>query len=146
MCGTYQINGILRAVDGRDGSSLFDVTDPSMRVIGGAQIAIANIDDDPMVEIVTCGSDADLIGSLIAFEHDGTFKWRTTDPRVSCTQAAPSIADRRRRNVEVFVRYTVVNGADGSVAWHNGCARRGAVGAQPVRLRRLQIDADGRLG
>jgi hypothetical protein len=123
VCGTYQINGILRAVSGRDGSSLFDVTDPSLRVIGGAQIAIANIDDDPMVEIVTCGSDADLIGPILAFEHDGTLKWRTTDARVSCTQAAPSIADLDGDgDAEVFVRYTVVDGSDGSVVWHNDCA------------------------
>lgn len=123
IAGQYQSNGILRAVSGRDGSTVFDVSDPALRVLPGAQVALGDIDGDSLVEIVTCGSDEDGVGPLIAFENDGTFKWRSADPRVSCSEAGPSIADLDGDgNVEVFVRYTVVNGRDGSVVWHEACA------------------------
>jgi len=124
--GNYTSDGVLRAVSGADGSTIFDVTDAGQRVIPGGQVAIGDIDGDGLPEIVACGSDTDGIGPLIAFEHDGTFKWRTTDSRVSCAQAAPAIADLDADGfVEVFVRYTVVAGLDGALLWHHDCIGTG---------------------
>jgi hypothetical protein len=124
--GEYHENGVLRAVSGADGSALFDVTEESLRVIPGAQIALGDIDGDDLVEIVACGSDPSWEGPLVAFENDGTFKWRSSDPRVRCGQSAPSIADLDADGrPEVFVRYSVLNGADGSVVWHRDCRNPG---------------------
>src|SRR5690606_22661041 len=110
-------------VSGDDGATVFDVTDPNYRTVPGSQVAVADIDGDGRVEIVTCASGAN---AMIAFEHTGAFKWRTTDPSVVCGQAAPAIADLDADgDVEVFVRYTVVNGIDGSLVWHQACVGDG---------------------
>ncbi len=125
--GNYSNDGILRAVRGTDGASVFDVTDPALRVTPGAQIAIGDIDHDGWNEIVTCASDpTDDQGPLIAFHHDGTFYWRADDPSAQCGQAAPSIADLDGDGEpEVFVRYTVVEGATGALKWSHDCVGTG---------------------
>ena len=122
----YTRDGILRAVSGDDRSPIFDIVDPAYRVIGGAQLAVGDIDGDGLVEIVACASDDSREGPLLAFENDGTFKWRSADPRVRCGQSAPSIADiDGDGEPEVIIRYSVLNGADGSVQWHNDCIYTG---------------------
>ncbi len=123
----YSNDGILRVISGADASSVFDVTDPAHRTLPGSQIAIGDIDNDGRVELVTCAAVAPArMGDLIAFNHDGTLKWRTNDARVQCGQAAPSIADLDGDGQpEVFLRYTVVNGATGEVIWHHDCQRTG---------------------
>ena len=124
--GSYTSNGVLRAVRGADGTSLFDVTAAEHRVVAGSQVAIGDIDGDGLNEIVTCGSSATGIGPLIAFENDGTFKWRATDPNATCGQAAPAIADLDADGTpEVFVHYTVVDGATGALEWHRDCVGTG---------------------
>jgi len=124
--GNYTTDGVLRAVSGADGSSVFDVTDPAHRTIPGSQVAIGDIDGDDFNEIVSCASDSDGIGDLIAFNHDGSFLWRSSDARVACAQAAPAIADLDADGApEVFVRYTVVDGATGALEWHQDCVGTG---------------------
>lgn len=124
--GNHHSDGVLRAVNGADGTTLFDVTQPSLRVIPGAQLAVGDLDDDGLVEIVACGSDPSREGPLMVFEHNGTLKWRSTDPRVKCGQSAPAIADLDADGVpEVFVRYTVLNGRTGAVRWHHACRNPG---------------------
>ncbi|UJR85628.1 FG-GAP repeat domain-containing protein [Sandaracinus amylolyticus] len=124
--GNYSSDGVLRAVSGADGSSVFDVVDPAHRTIPGSQVAIGDIDGDGWNEIVTCASDGDGIGGVIAFHHDGSFYWRSTDARVSCAQAAPSIADLDADGVpEVFVRYTVLDARSGNVESHHDCVGTG---------------------
>lgn len=122
--GDYHNDGVLRAVNGADGSSIFDVT--SERVIGGAQVALGDLDGDGIVEIVACGEGTNREGPILVFEHDGTLKWRSTDPRVRCGQSAPGIADLDADGQpEVFVRYSVLSGRDGSVVWHRDCRNPG---------------------
>jgi hypothetical protein len=125
--GNYGSDGVLRAVHGRDGTSLFDVTDPSLRTTPGAQIALGDLDGDGWNEIVTCASDpTDRMGVLIAFRHDGSLFWRAADARASCGAAAPSIADLDADgHPEVFVRYTVVDGRTGDLTWHHDCRGTG---------------------
>jgi hypothetical protein len=127
--GNYRDDGVLRAVSGSDGSSVFDVTDPTMRINPGGQVAIGDLDGDGLVEIVACESDATVpvgLGQLIAFHHDGSFYWRSADARVVCAEAAPAIADLDADgHPEVFVRYTVVSGQTGAVVWHHECVGTG---------------------
>ena len=149
--GNYSNDGVLRAVSGNDGSSVFDVTDPAMRTTPGAQVAIGDIDGDGFNEIVTCGSDtSDNQGQVIAFNHDGTFLWRAVDSRAQCGQAAPAIADLDGDGQpEVFIRYTVMNGLNGTVRWHHDCVGTGgwatAAHSPCDYTTAADLDGDGRL-
>lgn len=122
--GSYNRNGILRAVSGADGTLLFSVTAPDLRAIGGAQVAIGDIDGDGRPEIVTCGGDGgSTVGTLFAVDNTGAFKWKADPDQVKCGQAAPAIADLDGDGqVEVFVRYTVVDGATGALLGKEDCA------------------------
>lgn len=71
--------GYLRALNGKDGVEKWDAAaDPyktEFRVSSRVTPAAADIDGDGFVEIVTGKTG----GGLIAFEHDGTFKWNATN-------------------------------------------------------------------
>jgi hypothetical protein len=124
--GNYGNDGILRAVSGADGSSVFDATDPALRTIPGAQVAIGDVDGDGWNEIVTCGHHGSGIGPMIALNHDGTLLWQSTDPRVQCGMAAPALADLDADGTpEVLVRYTVLDGVTGALEWHQDCVGDG---------------------
>src|SRR6185436_16195440 len=76
-------DGNIRAVRGSDGSELFTVTNPAYGVSGFSNIAVGDIDGDGRPEIVAVYQGTPATPStprvppsrLIAFEHDGTFKW-----------------------------------------------------------------------
>lgn len=65
--------GRLTAVDGRDGSTVFQVADPGLALASGSQLAVGDLDLDGFPEIVAVGES---YNELIVFEHDGAFKWR----------------------------------------------------------------------
>lgn len=70
-------NGVVRAISGADGSDLWTVTNPSYRVRGAATMAAGDIDHDGKPELCTIPQDGN---GFICFEHDGTYKFRTTLP------------------------------------------------------------------
>jgi hypothetical protein len=76
----YTQNAVLRAISGADGSELWTVTDPALRVRGAASVAGADIDGDGLVEL--CAVPEDGIG-ILCFENTGAFKFRTTVPQNS---------------------------------------------------------------
>lgn len=127
--GNYTQNGVLRVVDGTTGDDIWSATTAAHYVAPGGQVAIGDIDGDGRPEIVACSANGTTTGPLVAFEDDGTFKWMSGNANVRCGQAGPSIADLDGNGtVEVFVRYTVVNGADGTYIDHELCDGIGNVG------------------
>jgi RHS repeat-associated protein len=85
----YANTGTLRAISGVNGQDVFSVTAVAYELTPQAALAIGNIDDDPQLEIVAVHESQ----QLIAFEHDGSFKWLSTGALVSTTTGAPAFAD-----------------------------------------------------
>lgn len=143
----YGRDGILRIVSGDDGRTIHSFIGDDERVVGGAQVAIADLDGDGFPEIVTCssaytGSSYATTGPLIAFtskpiaddpsDRKWQVMWRADDGeagRADCGQAGPAIADLDGDGIpEVFVRYTVVSGLDGTILAHETCGAFGSKG------------------
>jgi hypothetical protein len=148
--GNYTTDGVIRVVSGDDGSSVLDITDPSLRVSPGAQLAIGDLDGDGRNEIVACGSAPGGIGNLIAFHADGTLYWRSTDARAVCGMAAPLLADLDADGMpEVVVHYTSVDGRSGAVEWHHDCVGTGGWATSSHSpcdyTTAADLDGDGRL-
>lgn len=93
------------------GSELWTV---SGEVRGSSGVAAGDIDRDGFSEIVAQHAD----GGLIAFEHDGTVKWRSVDVGLDGnTVGSPSIADLDGDgSPEVIVGSAVLN-SDGTLRW-----------------------------
>lgn len=106
--GSYVEDGILRILNGLDGTLKHSVLDPNMRTVGGGQIALGDLDGDKIPEIVTCSSPAH---ELIAFKADGSLYWRTNIGKEFCSQTGMGIADfDGDGKAEVYVRYLVFAG------------------------------------
>lgn len=71
--GSYNADGVLRAIRGSDGSEIWTVTDPDLRTYPGRAVLLADIDADGMVEIIATGYPTT---HLLAFEHTGELKWK----------------------------------------------------------------------
>ncbi|MBN1203340.1 MAG: DUF5011 domain-containing protein [Myxococcaceae bacterium] len=128
-------NGVMRAVDGATGAELWTVTDPALEVRGASSIAAGDIDLDGKVELCTIPESG--LG-IICFEHDGTFKFRTS---VGTNDwGGPSLADLDGDgNVEIL------NGAHvyshiGELKWVGEDGGNGSVG--PISFA-ADIDGDG---
>jgi len=130
--------GYLRALNGDDGTELFTVTDPSLQVNTASSIATGDIDNDGFPEIIACDTSG---RRLIAFESDGTFKWRSVNLE-SINWGAPSIADLDKDgNPEVIVGRQVLDN-NGNLLW-TGSAGRGSQGnVGPLSLV-ADVDIDG---
>lgn len=130
--------GYLRALNGNDGSEMFTVTDPNLRVNTVSSIAVGDIDNDGFVEIVACDATG---ASLIAFEHDGAFKWRSPSLE-AISWGALSIADIDNNGIpEIIVGRQVLNN-DGTLRW-TGTGGKGEQSTGPLSLV-SDIDLDGK--
>jgi uncharacterized repeat protein (TIGR01451 family) len=116
----YNTDGHLRAVDGRTGAELFTVTDPNFDVRGAGSVAVGDLDLDGRPEILAVAESGD---RLLAFEHDGTFKWRSGVIPGGINLGGPALADLDRDGVpEIVVGATVLNN-DGTRRWIGGFGR-----------------------
>jgi YVTN family beta-propeller protein len=106
LCG--ESAGILRAVSGKDGSVIFDVTDPAFGLNSCATPAIGDLDGDGVPEIVALqGTNQPII-----FEHDGTVRRLTDTVPASSIYAvgAASIADLDHDGLpEIIIGGTVLD-------------------------------------
>ncbi|MFQ5427356.1 MAG: FG-GAP repeat domain-containing protein [Thermodesulfobacteriota bacterium] len=107
----WQDGGILRAIHGNDGSEYFNVIDPALRTYAGSDLAVGDIDNDGLPEIVAITQT----GEVVCFENDGTWKW-TSKANVGHRRAV-AIADLDNDAVpEIIAGRTVLNN-DGSTRW-----------------------------
>gem|GEM_PF-3641387 len=108
-------NSNLVILSGSDGSEILKVTDPTLAIFGEGNIAVGDIDNDGLIEIIAPAFS----GGIIALEHDGTKKW-VTDPSVTSDSAfgGASIADLDGDgNPEIIYGKTVINN-DGTIRWN----------------------------
>lgn len=137
--GRYQSDGVLRAISGDGGSEIWSVTDAQHRVQPGSDIAVGDIDSDGRPEILTVHTS----GALIAFEHDGAFKWMRSGLWGEISYGGPAIADLDHDGLpEIVIGGSVVN-SDGTIRWQgNAVGGQGRGGAGPHSLV-ADIDLDG---
>ena len=87
--GNHYQDGVLRAINGANGSELWSVTDSTHEVLPMSGIAVGDIDLDGLPEIVAVHESE----VLIAFEHDGTFKWMSPQLWGGALNGSASISD-----------------------------------------------------
>lgn len=122
--GTWDLlrDGVLRAVSGDGSGLLWTAAGAGDAVQAAGNIAVGDIDDDGLNEIVASRFDFDDsgMGGLIAFNHDGTRLW-VTDPvplQAVTWWGAPSLADLEGDgDVEVVFGATVFDGQTGALVW-----------------------------
>ena len=109
--GNYSSAGVVRAVRGDGTRELWTATDPALRTVPGAQVALGDIDGDGKLEVFTCHESH----ALLALNFDGTKKWLSTD--LPCgNYDAPHLADLDHDGVpEVVVGFSVHDARTGGL-------------------------------
>lgn len=112
--------GPLRAVSGDNGVELFTVTSSAHYVNPIGQLAVGDIDLDGRPEIVAAHGSGN---RLIAFEHDGTFKWLS--PVLEFIRwGGPALANLDGQGPPEIILGRQVLNSDGSLRW-TGTGGRG---------------------
>ncbi|MEX1028303.1 MAG: FG-GAP-like repeat-containing protein, partial [Candidatus Paceibacterota bacterium] len=149
--GGQNRDNALRAVSG-NGEELWSVTQADgFRANWAGQTAIGDIDGDGRPDIIAIettggfGHNNDA-PRLVAFESDGSFKWRSADIWGGAGSGAPAIADLDSDGtVEIIIGGTVLNGRDGTIRWEGrdaGGTGRGSAGFGGLSIT-ADIDLDG---
>lgn len=107
----YQQDGHLRAVSGDGKRELFTVTDERFDLRGNGGLAVGDIDSDGAPEIVAISESLD----VLAFENDGTFKWRAERPIGRL--AHPALADLDRDGSPEVIVGSWVYDSQGNLKW-----------------------------
>ncbi len=115
------------------------MTDPSLQVNAASSVATSDIDGDGRPEIIACDNSG---MRLVAFEDDGSFKWRSPvlEP---INWGAPALADLDADGTpEIVIGRQALN-SDGTLRWTGtaGLGSQGNVG--PLSLV-SDVDLDGR--
>ena len=126
-------------MSGRDGREIWSVTDPALGLNGNTAPAAADIDGDGRPEIVV---GAENNATLLAFEHDGSLKWRSDVLSQALDWGGPSIADLDGDGVPEIVIGRQVLTNQGRLRWTGaGPSRGGDRGANSIVV---DLDLDGR--
>lgn len=134
----YTGDGVLRAIRGDTGAPVWTVSDPAHRVDSTANPAVGDIDDDGMPEVVIAGEGK----QLLAFEHDGTYKWTSDDFTGSENSSSVAIANLDNQGAAEIVVGAAVFDGDGNLLWE-GSEGEGRNGQGPISCL-ADIDDDGR--
>ena len=133
-------DGQLRAVNGRGGSQRFAVADRALDVNPSASPALGDIDGDGRPEIVVV---AEQVSQILAFEADGTFKWRSPTLLANLSSAAPFLADLDGDGrAEILVGRQVLSG-DGTLRWTGAGTMSGRSGVTGTHSVAADLDLDG---
>lgn len=122
--------GALRALNGANGTELFTVTDSSLQINTASAVATGDIDGDGRPDIIAVDSSGQ---RLIAFNGDGSFKWRS--PTLEAINwGAPAIADLDKDGTpEVLIGRQVLSNA-GALLWTGTGGNAGGGNVGPVSL------------
>ena len=119
--GGNRTPAIVRALHGDGSGELWNATDPAARVWGRSQLAMADLDGDPGLEIV--GQAGDNGNFLVAIDDDGSFLWRSAQfaemnlNPYDFGGGGPSIADLDCDGSPEIIFGCEVFNADGSLFW-----------------------------
>ncbi len=130
--------GVLRALAGNTGSELFTVSDPALMVNATSSVATGDIDGDGKVDIIATAATG---RQLIAFNSDGTFKWRSASLE-AINWGAPALADLDHDGRSEIIIGRQVLRSDGTVAWTGAGGNGSGGGAGPLSIV-ADIDRDG---
>jgi hypothetical protein len=131
--------GFLRALNGAGGAEVFTVTDPGLQVAASCSVAVGDIDGDGRPEIIACTAAGT---GLIAFEHDGTFKWRRDGLEVNYWGGA-AIADIDEDGTPEIVMGRQVLNADGTLRFTASVPTKGSQGTVGPLSLVADVDVDG---
>ena len=130
--------GVLRALAGNTGAELFTVTDPGLRVNATSSVATGDLDGDGKVEIVATEASG---GRLLAFNADGTLKWRSAALE-AINWGAPALADLDHDGRAEIVIGRQVLSSDGTIVWTGTGGKGSGGGVGPLSII-SDIDRDG---
>lgn len=101
----------LIAVSGDDGSQLWSNSENKVSAVVGP--AVADIDGDGLVEIISAAGAYGGAHSLVVFEHDGTLKWEVPIERFG----TPSVADLNNDGAAELIVNDAVYDHNGNLQW-----------------------------
>jgi RHS repeat-associated protein len=128
--------GIVRALNGLNGTELFSIANSDFLINTAASLAAGDIDGDGVPEIIATDSSG---SRLIAFNNSGDFLWRTPQLE-SINWGAPALADLDNDgSIEIIIGRQVINN-DGTLRW-TGAGGRAYV-AGPISLV-ADVDLNG---
>jgi hypothetical protein len=151
------VPSVVRAIRGDDASSIWDVSDPSLRAHWGGQVAAADLDGDGIVEIVvplayqTSATDMQghgkyRMGRLMCFDHLGHLKWLSDFWHRPDTEtddfSGPAIGDLDGDGSPEIVLGSSVFDATGRLLWE-GHKGMGSAHFGPLSVI-ADLDGDGK--
>lgn len=140
------VSGMVMVLNGSDGTEKIAIPPSTYNVDGRWGIAFGQIDDDDELEIISPVKDH----GLVAWEHDGTFKWEASGgslARLSSSDwilAYPGVADLEGDGtVEVFMGGVILDGMTGAVKHDGGWIGCNAASASHPWCCSTAADLDG---
>ncbi len=143
--------GVVRVLNGSNGAEIWTSTDAQTRVMASSNLAIADIDGVPGLEIIA--QSATDTATLVAIDRDGSFLWRS-QPLVDQPAppapgggvgggGAPSIADLDCDGIaEIIYGKNVFSSLDGSYFWQPAAGGTNGINAGGDASLSVVVDVD----